>query len=242
MNKDHQAINCLIVDDEPLALSLLSDYIEKTPGLVLLQATSDPIEGLSIATTGEADLIFLDMQMPELTGLQFLKVLQQRTLVIITTAYSDYALDGYNYYVVDYLLKPITFERFVMAVEKAKGRKQAQYTAVSSSANIIEGRKDYLFVKTDYRIVKVDFADILYLEGARDYVLIHTQQGQLLTPESMKSLEAKLPQSRFLRIHKSYLIALDKIEFVERSRVSVSGQLLPVSDSFKELLSKHISK
>ena len=162
--------------------------------------------------------------------------------MIITTAYSDYALDGYDYHVVDYLLKPITFERFVIAVEKAKGRKQAQHTAVSSSAHITEDRKDYLFVKTDYRMVKVDFADIFYLEGARDYVLIHTRQGQLLTLESMKSLERKLPQSRFLRIHKSYMIALDKIEFVERNRISVSGQLLPVSDSFKELLSRHISK
>ncbi|MXV15969.1 LytR/AlgR family response regulator transcription factor [Hufsiella ginkgonis] len=232
-------LNCMVVDDEPLALSLLSDYIRKIPQLNLYKATSDPMEALPLAISGEADLIFLDIQMPELNGLQFMKILGQRSLVIVTTAYSEYALEGYEHHVVDYLVKPITFDRFIIAVEKATGRfpliqpitgHPAQHASVPNN----------IFVKTEYRMLKVEFDDILFLEGARDYVVIHTREGQVLTLESLKNLEERLPGNRFMRIHKSYIVALDKINFVERSRVSIGEQLLPVSDTFKGRLDGYI--
>ena len=230
----------MVVEDEPLALSLLSDYIVRMPGLQLSLATSDPLEGLAAAKTGGIDLIFLDIQMPELSGLQFMKILQRRSMVIITTAYGEYALDGYEHHVVDYLLKPIMFDRFIIAVEKALERRQpvsAEPAGVRTDAPVISS---YIFVKTDYRMVKVMLQDILYLEGARDYVIIHTREGELLTLQSLGSLEEMLPENDFIRVHKSYVVALDKINFIERSRIVIAEKLIPVSDTFRNGLQVRI--
>ncbi|MEE1945700.1 LytTR family DNA-binding domain-containing protein [Pedobacter sp. KR3-3] len=235
MNNLDKTINCLVVDDEPLALALLSDYIAKTPGLKLLSATSDPLTALALAKDGTVDLVFLDMQMPELSGMQFMKILQKKSMVIVTTAYSEYALESYDHHVVDYLLKPITFERFWLAIEKA----QERFNALASpnlAANVAPPVNQFIFVKTDYRLVKVALNDIYYLEGARDYVVIHTPTEQLLTLQSMKSLEDQLPAEQFMRIHKSYVISLDKISFIERGRVAINNQLIPVSDTHKDRL------
>jgi DNA-binding LytR/AlgR family response regulator len=240
MSKEAAVLNCMIVEDEPLALALLTDYIGKMPRLKLCLATSDPLEGLPTATSGNIDLVFLDMQMPELNGLQFMKILQKRSMVIVTTAYSEYALEGYEHHVVDYLLKPVTFDRFIMAVEKALERRHPVPAGSAATKNDAAPLPSYIFVKTDYRMVKVFLADILYLEGARDYVVIHTTGGQLLTLQSLKSLEEMLPASNFLRVHRSYVVALDKINFVERNRVSVAKELIPVSDTFKDNLYAHI--
>lgn len=234
MSKPGSILKCVIIDDEPLALALLSDYVGKFPGLELIAATSDPVSALQLVKTGSPDLIFLDMQMPELNGLQFLKVLQQRVMVIITTAYSEYALDGYEHHVVDYLLKPIMPDRFMIAVEKAQQRQGAGYPVINKEQ--IDDRKSrptFIFIKTDHRTVKLDLADIYYLEGARDYVIIHTQSEQILTAQSMKSLEEMLPFNQFIRVHKSYIIALSKINYIERNRIAIKDQLIPLSDSYK---------
>ncbi|RKR82424.1 LytTR family two component transcriptional regulator [Mucilaginibacter gracilis] len=224
----------MVVDDEPLALELLADYIAKIPGLNLIGSTSDGLMALGLAKSDEVDLVFLDMQMPELNGLQFMKILQRRCMVIITTAYSEYALDGYEYHVIDYLLKPITIERFMIAVEKAQlhfyGILQKQEAIVTMMPVTV----NYIFIKSDYRIVKVNLDEIYYLEGARDYVIIHTMAGQTVTQQSLKSLEELLPANLFVRVHKSYIIALAKINFIERSRISINQQLIPISDTYKD--------
>ncbi len=236
-----RTLKCIVVDDEPLALALLSDYATKVPGLDLVLATSDPIRALELAKGGQIDLVFLDMQMPELNGIQFLKILQRRCLVIITTAYAEYALDGYEHQVVDYLLKPITLDRFMLALEKVFERMpavQPGYSVTLPTPPVAE--TPYIFDKTDYRMVKLMLADIYYLEGARDYVIIHTTGGQVLTLQSLKSLEETLPAKQFIRIHKSYIIALSKINFVERNRVAINDQLIPVSDTYRKNLNREI--
>ena len=235
MNNYEKELNCIVVDDEPLAIALLSDYINKTPGLTLTASTSDPMNALKLAKNGNIDLVFLDMQMPELTGLQFMKILQKKCMVIITTAYSEYALESYDHHVVDYLLKPITFDRFLVAVEKAQER-----TATTTTPMLVQAtmplQNQFIFVKTDYRLVKISLDDIFYLEGARDYVIIHTSNEQILTLQSMKSLEDELPNDQFMRIHKSYVINLNQISFIERGRVSINEQLIPISDMHKDRL------
>jgi DNA-binding LytR/AlgR family response regulator len=235
MSKPGSILKCIIVDDEPLALALLSDYVGKFTGLELIAATSDPVKALQLVKIASPDLIFLDMQMPELNGVQFLKILQQRVMVIITTAYSEYALDGYEHHVVDYLLKPIMPDRFMIAVEKAQQRHDSNYAvSLKEKEHDRSSRPAFIFIKTDHRTVKVDLADIYYLEGARDYVIIHTISDQILTAQSMKNLEELLPFDQFIRVHKSYIIALSKINYIERSRIAIKDQLIPVSDSYKE--------
>ncbi len=227
----------MVVDDEPLALALLCDYIAKIPGLNLIESTSDGLMAFDLVKSHQVDLVFLDMQMPELNGLQFMKIVQKRCMVIITTAYSEYALDGYEHHVIDYLLKPITIERFMIAVEKAQmhfnGILQKQETVVA----IMPVTPSHIFVKTDYRIVKINFDDIYYLEGARDYVIIHTIAEQILTLQSMKSLEELLPANLFVRVHKSYIVALSKINFIERNRIAIHQQMIPVSNTYRGRIS-----
>jgi len=234
MSKPGITLKCIIVDDEPLALALLSDYVSRFPGLELIAATSDPLSALHLVKTEAPDLVFLDMQMPELNGVQFLKILQQRVMVIITTAYGEYALEGYEHHVVDYLLKPIMPDRFMIAVEKAQQRHGTCYP-VNRNEQIDDrnGTPAFIFIKTDHRTVRVDLADIYYLEGARDYVIIHMQSDQILTAQSMKSLEEVLPQDQFIRVHKSYIIALNKINYIERNRIAIKDQLIPVGESYK---------
>jgi len=239
MTDQANKLNCIVVDDEPLALSLLGDYIGKSPELNLVASYSDPLKALELIKKEQIDLVFLDMQMPELDGVQFMKILQKRCMVIITTAYSSYAMEGFEHHVVDYLLKPITLDRFMIGVEKAVARVEGLVPQKPEALAIVPA-PSYLFVKTEYRIVKIELADIYYLEGARDYVIIHTTGEQILTLQSMKSLEEQLPATQFIRIHKSYLIAIGKINFIERGRVSINKQLIPVSDTYKERLLNQI--
>ena len=184
-------LQCVIIDDEPLAIQLLADYVDQTAGLMLLHTFSNPIEAIHFLQEQPADLLFLDVQMPELTGIQVMKILNQRFPIILTTAYEQYALDGYDHHVVDYLLKPIPYDRFYQAVQKATTNNQSlepQQAATSSS---------YLFVKTEYRLQRIDHADIAYLEGQGDYVAIHTSAGRIMTLENMKHFEQVLPATSF---------------------------------------------
>ncbi|MCG2613697.1 LytTR family DNA-binding domain-containing protein [Terrimonas sp. NA20] len=221
-------MKCLIIDDEPLAVKLLKDYASKVPDVEVVMAGSDVFEGLKLAQAGEADLIFLDIQMPELTGIQFMKVLNGKSKVILTTAYEEYALQAFDHDVVDYLLKPFSLERFMTAVQRARERLSLTKPAVETV------RMDYIFVKSEYKMVKIELKDILYLESLRDYVAIHTTTGKILTLQSLRSFEETLDGGKFMRIHKSYIISVDKIGSVERKRAVIGETYLPVGETYVE--------
>lgn len=225
------AIRCVVIDDEPLAVKLLADYVRKTPGLELVFSTTKVLETLPLLQEGKADLLFLDIQMPELTGLQLIKVIGQACKVILTTAYQEYALQSYEYDVADYLLKPVTFERFAVSIQKARQRLQEATTSPEPG---------YIFIKTEYRIQKVTLASILYIEALRDYIAFHTEQEKILSLESMRHMEEVLPSRQFIRIHKSYIINKDNIDFLERGKIVIRGQYLPVGDTYKEQVQQQI--
>jgi two-component system LytT family response regulator len=252
-----EKIRCLALDDEPLALDILANYINKMPSLILVKACTDPLEALSLIQQGKVDLLFLDIQMPTLTGIQFLRVMNGKCKTILTTAYSEYALEGYDYDVADYLLKPISFERFLKAVQKAVGQLAVISEQLSVSASqpsvgslpspIIEEdsktlnnpittqpQLDFIFVKTEHKIQKINLSDILYLEGLKDYVSIYTTNERILTLQTMKKMEEMLPSNRFVRVHKSYIVSLEKIETIERQRIFIGKNTIPVGDSFQK--------
>jgi two-component system, LytTR family, response regulator len=234
-------ISCIVVDDEPLALKLMADYVQKTPFLQLTEQTTDPMKAIEWVQHGIADLLFLDIQMPELTGLQLMKIIGHRCKVIITTAYPDYALDGYEFDVIDYLLKPVTFDRFLVAAHKAKERLATEPAIVIQTPAASVATPGYIFVKTEYKIQKIDLADILYFEGLRDYVAIHTTAGKILTLQSMKSFQEQLPDNNFIRVHKSYLIAIDKIQFIERNRIIIAENYIPIGETYQELFQQKLN-
>lgn len=221
-------VRCVIVDDEPLAVGLLVQYVEKTPGLTVVFKTTHVLEALQVIEQGEADLLFLDIQMPELSGMQFMKLIGNRCKVILTTAYTAYALEGYEYDVVDYLLKPFSFDRYMMAVIKAKERLETKQPVV------VKELPDHIFIRAEYRIQKLDLDSIFYIEALRDYIGFHTPGGKILSLESMKKMEATLPADTFIRIHKSYIINRNKIEFLDRGKVVINGHYLPVGETYRE--------
>lgn len=216
------SIRCLIIDDEPLALNVLAGYIQQTPELQLVDLTTRPRHGLTRVLNREADLVFLDIEMKELHGMEFLKQAAGHAHFILTTAYPDYALQGYEFDVKDYLLKPFSYERFLKAVQKIP----APVTAPVSPG--------YFFVKSEYKLIRVDHADIIYLEALRDYVAIHTSNGQkLLTLQSLSSFEKELPPSLFARVHKSYIVALSRVTIVEKNRLSLREIVIPVGETYR---------
>lgn len=229
-------LTCITVDDEPLALDLIQDYIEKVPFLEFRARFESPLEAMAYLKENPVDLLFLDIQMEDLTGIQMLKVLPDRPQVIFTTAYSTYALQGYELDVTDYLLKPISFDRFLVAANKAFERKYpltAGQEDMDAEMLIHNPRIDYFFVRTEYRLQKINFRDILYIEGVGDYLKIITGKEKIMTLQNFRRMEEILPREQFIRIHRSYIIAIDKIESIERNRVKIGDQLLPVSDTYK---------
>lgn len=230
-------IRCVVVDDEPLALDIIVDYIEKVPTLKLILATTSAFEALAAVQNGDADLVFLDVQMPELTGIQFLKIINGKCDVILTTAYPQYALDGYDLDVVDYLLKPIAFDRFYKAVQKAH---QNNLQPSQSEPLVIQSSHDFIFVKTEHKIQKIYLDDILYIEGLKDYISIFTATERIITLQNMKKMEDVLPLGRFIRVHKSYIIALEKIESIERSRIFIGEKVIPIGDTYRDYFFKLI--
>ena len=233
-------IKCLIVDDEPLALHVLEDYISKIPFLKLVKSTTNPIEALSLVQDKEAELVFLDVQMPELTGIQFLKIANGKAKVILTTAYPQYALEGYELDVIDYLLKPIAFDRFYKAVQKAQAILQP--AAVPAAAPPPpepqqpkqEFLSDFIFVKTEHKIQKVYLNDILFIEGLKDYISIFTPVERIITLQNMKKMEDALPTKYFMRVHKSYIVSINKIDSIERSRIFIGDKVIPVGDTYRD--------
>lgn len=223
---------CLVIDDEPLALNVLAEYIRQTEELQLTDVTTNPLHGLQRVQAGEADLVFLDIQMPAITGIEFMKRVGDSCKIILTTAYPEFALEGYEYNVTDYLLKPISFERFTKAIKKLP--------VLTTGKPIIP--PDYLFVKSEYKLLRIDFNSILYLESLRDYVAIHLTDGsKILTLQSLSSFAQELPEHLFARIHKSYIVALNKINFIEKNKVAISNSHLPVGDTYKTAFHKKIN-
>ncbi|MCH2044173.1 MAG: LytTR family DNA-binding domain-containing protein [Saprospiraceae bacterium] len=233
-------MNVIMVDDEPLALEVLETYISKLPNLNLVAKCNNAIEAFQALNTHQVDLMFLDIQMPQITGIDFLKTLANPPKVVFTTAYSEYAVDGYELNVVDYLLKPISFERFVKAIDKVILSSKADQNKVVVAAPV--EKADYIFVKADKKLVKVRFEEIFYIEGLKDYVILHTPNGRIVTLQTMKSLERKLSDDLFMRIHRSYIINLNHIDALDGNSVLIQKKMLPVGKNYKETLLDVVNK
>ena len=230
-------MRCIAVDDEKLVLDLLVDNVQQVPYLQLVKACKNAMEATAVLQKEKVDLIFLDIQMPRLSGLQFIQTLQQPPMVILVTAYEQYALEGYNLNVVDYLLKPVSFERFLKACNKAKELFDLKNeNTITQKADL----PDHIFVNVEYTLVKILFSDILFVEGYKDYIKIHLASSMkpVLTKMSLKAMEEKLPADKFIRIHKSYIVAANKITVIKRDLIYIGSNEIPVSDFYKENLAR----
>ncbi len=236
-------IKALIIDDEPLAQNVIKQYAEKIPDLVISATCTEAICAHKIMQEQEIDLLFLDINMPKLSGISFLKTLVNPPLVIFTTAYSEYALEGFELNAVDYLQKPFSFERFFKAFTRAEELfLLKQQSAGKSEIKPQASTEDYFFVKANKKTIRVNYSDILFIEGLGDYIKIHLTDEKLVTNLSMKKMLELLPETKFYRIHKSYIISVDKIESVEGNLVSIQGNRLPVGNSYRQDFSTYISR
>ena len=225
-------IRTLIVDDEPLALDIMETYIDRLPDLELVAKCDNAIDANEILQKEKIDLLFLDIQMPQMTGLELVKSLSNPPKLVFTTAYEEYAIDGFELNAVDYLMKPIAFDRFMKAVNKVKeslGQKGAQQQASDD---------DFFFVKADKKLIKIHFSEILYIEGLKDYVIIKKEQGRVIALQTMKSLESKLPSNIFMRVHRSYIVNIKKIKAIIGNAIEIleSGQAkhIPIGKNYKD--------
>ncbi len=239
-------INVIIVDDEPLALEVLETYIKEIPEINLLQSCNNALEANEALKNHDIDLMFLDIQMPQLTGIDFLKTLKNPPLVIFTTAFANYAIEGFELNAIDYLLKPISLERFIKSVNKASEQLALQKNEGSGTA-VESDSPEFIFVKADKKLQKVNFADIVYIEGLKDYVIIRKSDGsRIITLQTMKSLESKLPAHYFKRIHRSYIVQIDQINAIVGNMVEVmeKGQAkhLPIGKNYRDELLAIVNK
>ena len=214
-------IRCIVIDDTPLAVEKLEAFIAQVPLLHHLQSFNNGIEAIMYMKTNPVDLVFLDIQMEQFTGLQFIEALQYRPKIVIVSAYNQYAVQGFNYNVTDYLLKPYSFERFLKAVDKVQTEMQLNTV------------KNYMFVKTEYRMERVDFSDILFIEGQGAYLRIVTRKAKIMTIQNFQNMEQMLPSDNFVRVHKSYIVAMDKIESIERNVILIAGQRISVGKNYQ---------
>lgn len=217
-------VKCIVIDDEPLAIEKLNSFISRISWLSPEESFSNAIDALNYLKTNPVDLIFLDIQMDDFSGLQFLEALKNRPFIIITSAYKEYAIQGYDFEVTDYLLKPFGFERFIIAVEKV----YAQHAAFRQQ------KRDYIFLKTGYSMERVNLSEILYIEGMNEYLQVVTLQHKFMTLQNFRDMEVLLSSDNFIRVHKSFIVALDKIEKIERNVIIIRGKRIPVGKSYKE--------
>lgn len=231
-------LTCAIIDDEPLAAELLESYARKTPGLRLVGVYGSAVEAMKELRGNPVDLLFLDIQMPELSGLEFASILPKETKVIFTTAFDRYAIDGYKVNATGYLLKPISYDNFLLSVNR-----------VAESLNESERQKamahdGFIYVKSEYKLVKVSFSDILYVEGVKDYVKIYSRDGRkpVMSLMNMKKIEDYLPKSCFMRVHRSYIVNMSAVEMVDRGRIVMGDAYIPVSESYKEQVQEYIDR
>jgi two-component system response regulator LytT len=240
-------LNCIAVDDEPLALGLVASFIDKTPFLQLIGKYSSAVEALEVIHQQQIDVVFLDIQMPDLTGIELARVIEKAgpgaPRIIFTTAFNQYALDGFRVDALDYLLKPFNYEEFLRAASKAKAYVELVRKANQTVAPI-ETKDEYLFLKVEYQLVRIAYDDILYMEGLKDYVKVHLKSDTkpVLSLTSLKALEEKLPVTRFMRIHRSFIVNLDQIGAVTRNSIQIGNTTIPVSDQYKEIFSQFLSK
>lgn len=229
-----KTIRCAILDDEPMAVALLSKYVEKISSFELIKATTNPFEILELIAQTTIDVLFIDIQMPELTGIQMMEMLGNKTKFVITSAYSEYALKGYEHNVVDYLLKPISFDRFYKCIQKIESLAQEKPAPTVEIVPKSEEKPDeFLFIKTDGKLVKINLNDLLLVEGLKDYLYLHLKNEKLIVLDTLKDFETKLPVSDFMRVHKSYIIRLDQIETIERNRVFIQKNIVPIGETYK---------
>jgi len=226
-------MTCIAIDDEPLALDLIVSHISKTPFLNLLAQFDNPIDAMEFLQETSVDLIYLDIKMPDLTGVEFARLLGDNSKVIFTTAYEKYAIEGFQLHALDYLLKPISYEVFLKSARYAK--EYFELIQADSSNREIGRGEEYLFVRADYQIHRINYGDILYFEGLKDYVKLHTihSTAPIVFHATMKSIEAKLPADRFMRVHRSFIVSLPKIKTIERDRILFTNRRIPISKQYK---------
>ena len=235
-----EKFSCIIVEDEPLAAEILEDYIKQIPFLEIKGICSDALYALETVQRLKPDVIFLDIHLPKLNGLDFLKTLKNPPQVIITTAYRDYALDGYELNVVDYLLKPVNFNRFIAAVNKLKGEKKYNASHRGNDVNTIE--KSHLFININKKKVKVYHDEILYIESKKEYINIVTSDKAYLTKFQLSDIETQLDKRSFMRIHRSFIVSVEKIKAFNSSELEINGQTIPIGRSYKELVMNILEK
>ncbi len=229
-------LNCAIIDDEPLAAELLASYARKTPELNLTGTFDSAVMAMKMLREETVDLLFLDIQMPELSGLEFANLLPKRTRVIFTTAFDRYAIEGYKVNAIDYLLKPISYDKFILSVNKA-----IEWFKVVDKQNLLSQDK-FIYVKSEYKLIQIKFDDILYVEGLKDYIKVYLtgEKKSVMSLMNMKKLEDFLPQPQFLRVHRSFIVNMSKVEMIDRGRIVVDGNFIPVSESYKDKVQIYI--
>ena len=230
-------LRCAIIDDEPLALDLLESYVKKTPFLELAGKYSSAVQAMKELADQQTDVIFLDIQMPELNGLEFSRMLSPETRIIFTTAFDQYAIDGYKVNALDYLLKPISYPDFLQAANKALHQHELMHRSPQDEI-------DSIFVKSEYKLVQIKLKNILYVEGLKDYIKIYEEDNPkpVLSLMSMKAMEDLLPSSQFMRIHRSYIVRKDKIRIIDRGRIVFGKTYIPISDSYKQTFQDYLEK
>lgn len=237
-------IKCAIIDDEPLALGLIAGYVKKTPTLELCGTYSSAVQAMKMLPENPVDLLFLDIQMPELNGLEFSKMVPEKTRIVFTTAFEQYAIDGYRANALDYLLKPISYADFSEAVGRAIEWFNLKLKAEGEKTPNTDGNPNYIYVKSDYKLIQVELDKILYIEGLKDYVKIYTEDNPrpILSLISMKALEERLPAERFLRVHRSFIVQKQKIKIIDKGRIVLGKEYIPISETYKTMLQDYVNK
>jgi len=233
-------ITVVAIDDEPLALQLIADYIQKTPDLLLLGQFENPVEAARYISKNHIDIVFTDIQMPGLTGIEFTRSMVNGPVVIFTTAFEKYALDGFKLDIADYLLKPFTYEEFLTSVHKA----ERMIRSITKPAEDVLSNNEFLFLKSDYKIKRINFQDILYIEGLKEYVKVYTTHSDkpILSLSSLKILGKKLPADKFMRVHRSFIVNLEKIDTIDRSRIVFGKKYIPIGDQYKDKFQEFLDK
>lgn len=235
-------IKCLAIDDEPLALQQISAYIERTPFLEKMALCQSAFEAIEFTDQQPVDLMFVDINMPDLNGLDFVKSLKSKPFIIFTTAYSEYALEGFKVDAVDYILKPISYDDFLRAVNRVKERMSTGVPA-GTATETVSMSKESLFVKSEYKLVRIQLSDIKYIESANEYIQIHLENGKPITTLiRLKSIEAELPKDKFMRVHRSFIVNLDKVKIIDRNRIVFDKVYIPVGDQYKDDFQKFVDK
>jgi len=238
----NNVLNCIAIDDEPSALRIISEFCSRIQYVNLIGTFTNPFEAVHTINDNQVDLIFLDIMMPQISGLEFLKTLYNPPMIIFATAFKEYAFDGFECDAVDYLVKPFAFDRFSKSVNKAFQLLKLKKPADASGGGVRDSSHEFLMVKVEYSTIRVSLNDILYIEGLKDYVKIYTEGKLILTKTTMKNILEKLPTVTFFRVHKSYIISVDKIDMIENSRIVIGNQRIPIGESYRTSFFEMVNK